>query len=92
MRDVTRAALARVPVIASSIIPIVGAYGDSGDNLLLVDPDDPVGLANAIQRCLDLPEETRERVGRAYTTAMRLNSPEALAERERLFAAIAAVN
>ncbi len=92
VRDVTRAALARVPVIASSIIPIVGAYGDSGDNLLLVDPDDPVGLANAIQRCLDFPEETRERVGRAYTTAMRLNSPEALAERERLFAAIAAVN
>lgn len=91
VRDVTRAALARVPVIASSIVPIVGAYGDSGENLLLVDPDDPVGLANAIQRTLEFPEETRQRAERAYSTATRLNSPAVLGERERLFAAIAAV-
>ncbi len=92
VRDVTRAALARVPVIASAIGPIADAYGESGDNVLLVDPDDAVGLANAIQRTLELTGETSARAERAYATANRLNSPEALGERERLFAAIAATN
>ena len=90
VRDVTRAALAGVPVIASSIGPIVDAYGASDDNALLVAPDDPVGLANAIQRNLERPGETRDRAERALATAMRLNSANALAERDRLFAAIAA--
>ena len=92
VRDVARAALARVPVIASSILPIVEIFGASGDNVLLVDPDDHVGLANAIQRTLEFPEETRRRAERAYSTATRLNSPVVLGERERLFAAIAAGN
>ena len=90
VRDVTRAALARVPVVASAILPVVDAFGGSGDNVLLVDPDDAVGLANSIRRTLEMNDETRARTGRALATAQRLNSPEVLAERERLFSAVAA--
>lgn len=89
VRDVARAALARVPVVASAILPVVNAFGNSGENVLLVDPDDAVGLANAIQRTLEMKDEARARTERALATAQRINSAEALAERERLFSAIA---
>ncbi len=90
VRDVTRAALARVPVVASAILPVVDAFSGSGENVLFVDPDDAVGLANSIQRTLEMKDETRARTERAWATAQRINSPETLAERERLFSAIAA--
>ena len=90
VRDIARAALCRVPVIASSIHSVIDAFGASGENVLLVDPDDAVGLANAIQRALELKEETRERVERAYATAQAMNSPESLGERDRHFSAIIA--
>ena len=90
VRDIARAALHRVPVVASAIHSVVEAFGASGENVLLVDPDDAVGLANAIRRTLELKDETQARVERAYATAMQLNSPEALAERDRHFAAIIA--
>ena len=90
VRDVARAALARVPVIASSILPIAEAFGTSGDNLLLVDPDDAVGLANSIQRTLLLPDEAGERTERALAKALALNAPESLAAKGKLFAAVMA--
>lgn len=90
VRDVTRAALARVPVVAAAIPTITDVYGKSGENILLFDPDDIIGLADAIHRTLELTDETNARVERACAHATKLNSPEMLAERERLFAAILA--
>ena len=89
-RDVARAALDRVPVVAAAIPTVVDSFGKSGENILLVDPDDIVGLADAIQRMLEMTDETNARVERAYAHALKLNSPETLAERQRLFAAIVA--
>jgi glycosyltransferase involved in cell wall biosynthesis len=59
------AALARVPVIASSVGGIPEILHD-GEHALLCPPGDSAALAEAIARTLSEPAETEERVARAF--------------------------
>jgi glycogen synthase len=59
------AALARVPVIASSVGGIPEILHD-GEHALLCPPGDSAALADAIARTLSEPADTEERVARAF--------------------------
>jgi glycosyltransferase involved in cell wall biosynthesis len=89
-RDVARAALARVPVIACDSPALTGRGDPTGGNLLIVPADDPVALADAVEHVINHPDETRERTERAYRAATEANSAERLREFDRLVAAVTA--
>ncbi len=64
---ITESMLYGAPVIASTIPQNVEELGRDDEYALLVPPDDPVALADAIEYTLNHPEETAARIQRAHT-------------------------
>ena len=63
---VTESMLYQTPLVISSIRQNTDEFGTGDDYALIVPPDDPVALADAIQHTLKHPEETAQRVMKAY--------------------------
>jgi glycosyltransferase involved in cell wall biosynthesis len=75
---VCSAAMQRCPVIAVASPGVEEEWGPSDHAVLLVPPDDPAALADAIQYTLDRPAATAQRVDRAYCLARTLSDPQRL--------------
>ena len=89
VREIVRAALARIPCIATAIPAVVEAFGPPHENLLLVDPNDSVALARAIEMSLEDSDENRRRIDGAERIAKRLAKPDDFTPKERLARAVA---
>lgn len=68
---------ARVPVVASAV-PGIGEVAMEGETAFTAPPSDPVGLATAIGRALDEPEQAKAQAARGYALVVDSYSLEAM--------------
>jgi glycosyltransferase involved in cell wall biosynthesis len=86
------AALQRCPVIAVGSPAVGEEWGPSDHAVLLVPPDDPAALADAIQYTLDQPAATAQRVERGYCLARMLSDPRRLGFLQELLEEVAGLH